>query len=249
MELKQAIQGIDGFSDWPFAEKIKFFGWFLHTHRNQPYFSSGDIRKCFDELSASPPSAIPPFLSSMTDRKVPVLLKRPSGYCLESRTREHFDRLYGQREITVHVHNLLSELPARIPTVTEQQYLVEALICLKHGAFRAAIVMCWNLAFDHLCRFVIDKHLADFNLQLPKTYSKADITTIAKRDDFSELKESQVIQVCKSANIISGSLHKILKEKLDRRNVAAHPSGVHVSQFTAEEVIKDLIENVVLKLP
>jgi hypothetical protein len=45
-------------------------------------------------------------------------------------------------------------------------------------------------------------------------------------DDFQELKQSQVLQVCKSANIISGSIHKILKEKLERRNIAAHPSGV-----------------------
>jgi hypothetical protein len=248
MELKQAIQGIEGFSNWPFADKIKFFGWFLHIHRNQPYFSSSDIGKCFDELSASPPSAIPPFLSSMVNRSVPVLLKKPQGYCLESRTREHFDGLYRQRDVTVQIHKLLAELPAKIPTVNERQYLEEALICFKHGAFRAAIVMCWNLAFDHLCRFVLDKHLTEFNTQLPKSYPRADISSVAKLDDFSELKESQVLQVCKSATIISGSLHKVLKEKLDRRNVAAHPSGIHVSQLTAEDVIKDLIENAVLKL-
>ena len=66
--------------------------------------------------------------------------------------------------------------------------------------------------------------------------------------DFQELKESRVLQACKSANIISGSPYKILKEKLDRRNIAAHPLGVVVAQPTAEEFIKDLIENVVLKV-
>jgi hypothetical protein len=57
-----------------------------------------------------------------------------------------------------------------------------------------------------------------------------------------------VLQVAKSANIISGSVHKILKEKLDRRNIAAHPSNVTVSKLTAEDVILDLVQNVVLKL-
>ena len=108
--------------------------------------------------------------------------------------------------------------------------------------------MAWNLAYDHLCEFVLANHLAAFNTQLPRSFPRADISAIAKRDDFSELKESQVLQVCRSANITSGSLQKVLKEKLDRRNVAAHPSGVATSQLTAEEFIKDLIENVVLKL-
>ena len=108
--------------------------------------------------------------------------------------------------------------------------------------------MAWNLAFDHLCRFILANHLSEFNTQLPKSFPKADIAAVAKRDDFHELKESQVLQVCRSANIISGSIHKILKEKLDRRNIAAHPSGVVIADPTAEEFIKDLVENVVLKL-
>lgn len=87
-----------------------------------------------------------------------------------------------------------------------------------------------------------------FNAQLRKSYPKADIKSVSNRDHFTELKEFQVLQVCKSANIISDSLHKILKEKLARRNIAAHPSGTVTSLPTAEEFIKDLVENVVLKL-
>ena len=110
--------------------------------------------------------------------------------------------------------------------------------------------MCWNLAFDHLCEFVLKdpSRVIDFNTQLPKSFPKAGIQAVSDRDHFTELKESEVLQVCKSAGIISGSIHKILKEKLDRRNIAAHPSGAVTSQPTAEEFIKDLVENVVLKL-
>jgi hypothetical protein len=71
---------------------------------------------------------------------------------------------------------------------------------------------------------------------------------VSNRDHFTELQESQVLQVCKSPNIISDSVHKILKEKLTSRNIAAHPSETVTSQPTAEEFIKDLVENVVLKL-
>ncbi len=109
--------------------------------------------------------------------------------------------------------------------------------------------MCWNLAYDHVCEFVLSNHLSPFNLQLPKSFPKADILRVLRKDDFQGLKEFQVLQVCKSANILSNNLYKVLKEKLDRRNIAAHPSAsIVIAAPTAEEFIKDLIENVVLKM-
>jgi hypothetical protein len=150
----------------------------------------------------------------------------------------------------VHVDKLLSDLPAKIRIPAEKGYLEEALICFRQKAFRAAVVMSWNLAFDHLCEFVLkdQSRIASFNIQLPKSFPKADMKFVSNRDHFTELQESQVLQVCKSANIISDSVHKILKEKLTRRNIAAHPSETVTSQPTAEEFINDLVENVVLKL-
>jgi hypothetical protein len=108
--------------------------------------------------------------------------------------------------------------------------------------------MTWNLAFDHLCQHVMRQHLQAFNDQLPKSFPKADVQKIEKREDFTELKESQVLQVCKSAGIISATTHKLLKEKLDRRNMAAHPSGMPIIQPTAEEFIRDLVENFILRI-
>ena len=72
---------------------------------------------------------------------------------------------------------------------------------------------------------------------------------IANYDDFSiVLKESEVIDICKSAKIINPNLHKILKEKLEKRNTAAHPSTVRVTQVQAEAFIDELIRNAVLGL-
>jgi hypothetical protein len=78
--------------------------------------------------------------------------------------------------------------------------------------------------------------------------AKVGAGEVRRRGARGPLPAWQILQVCKSANIITGSLHKILKEKLDRRNVAAHPSQVVVSQLTAEDFIKDVVENVVLSL-
>jgi len=62
------------------------------------------------------------------------------------------------------------------------------------------------------------------------------------------LKESEVLQVCRSATLISNDLSKIFRAKLDKRNTAAHPSTVEIAPHTTEEYIIDLITNGVLKL-
>jgi hypothetical protein len=227
-------------------EKIKLFGWYMHAQLAMPYFWGKDIGECYDGLHLARPSDFGGYLANLVKSK--QLLKNASGYRLENKVREEFDAKYGQRPAAVAVTALLRDLPSKVPDLSERDYLDETLKCFTAGAFRASVVMCWNLAYDHLCQYVLADfaRLAAFNSQFPKSFPKVDFSPVAKRDHFTVLKESWVSQVCKSANIISDSLHKVLKEKLDRRNVAAHPSGVTTSQPTAEEFIKDLIENVVL---
>jgi len=229
-------------------DKIKLLGWYLHRHKAMAHFWGKDIGASYDALHLARPSDFGGYLTNLV--KARQLLKSVSGYRLENRVREELESKYGCRANTVVVTELLRSLPTRVPNLAERAYLDETLKCFTAGAFRASVVMCWNLGFDHLCEFVLADaaRLAVFSAQLPKSFPKADISSVSKRDDFTELKESQVLQVCKSSNIISGSLHKVLKEKLDRRNIAAHPSSVITSPPTAEEFIKDLIENVVLKL-
>ena len=68
-------------------------------------------------------------------------------------------------------------------------------------------------------------------------------------DDFAdEFNESEIIEVCNSAGTVSGNTIKILKEKLVKRNMAAHPSSVVVVQSQADDVVTDLVNNVVLAL-
>jgi hypothetical protein len=246
-DIAAIVANIPDFHSWNHVKKIKFFAWFLHS-QGKEHFSSTDIRLIYEKLHVDKAANITSLLDQLSEKNPKELLKDSRGYSLVGRLRDEMTSKYSARPTAVYVSTLLRELPDRLPDLTERTYLDEALACFNAGAFRASIVMCWNLAYDHLCEFVLSTYLSGFNSQLPKSFPKADISVVGKKDDFQELKESQVLQVCKSVNIISGSLHKILKEKLDRRNIAAHPSGVVVAQPTAEEFIKDLIENVVLKL-
>ena len=252
VNLSDVIACAPGFSKWSHADRIRFLAWFLHYYRKRERFSSSDIAKCYEELSMAQPSGISPFLAGMEKKRPKELLRDKGGYYLEHSLREKMTAKYGERKITVEVTKMLTDLPAKVPDVTEREFLDEALICYRNGAFRAAVVMTWNLAFGHLLNFILKRHLAAFNTQWPisyaKQHAKARVSAISSRDDFEELKESEILTVCKSAAIITADLYKILDEKLGKRNTAAHPSTVGVSQIQVEGVIDDLVNNVVLKL-
>lgn len=252
-ELNELVHRIHDFSGWKHADKIRFFAWFLHAVQKKERFSTRDIASCYEALHLERPSSIAPFLASMETRKPKELLREGDSFVLERRVRQEFDGKYGQREITVEVARLLTELPERVPDLAEKDFLREALICYRHGAFRAAVVMCWNLAYFHLCSYILKNGLAAFNTQYPVRYPdkhrRARVPVISTYDDFSvDLKESEVVEISKSAALITNDEYKILNEKLGRRNSAAHPSLSHISQLQAEAFIDDLIRNIVLRL-
>jgi hypothetical protein len=248
MELNNLVQGIPDFASWNHVRRIKLFGWFLHSVQNKERFESGDIRRAYDGLCLDKPANLTQLIEQLGQKRPKEVLKDKRGYYLAGAVRDSLSTKYGSRPAAIYVDKLLRDLPARIPSLIERTYLDEALNCFNVASFRAAVIMAWNLAFDHLCEFVLTKHLTDFNLQLSKSYPKTDVNSINKRDDFNELKEFQVLMVCKSAGIITENLFKVMKEKLDRRNIAAHPSGIQTTQPTAEHFIIDLVENVIFKL-
>lgn len=248
MNLSELVRDIPGFAEWSQTEKIKFFGWHLHTYRSRERFMPADICACYDELHLAKPSSVGSHLSAALKSKAKDVLHDRQGYRLAMHTRSQFENKFGQRASTVQVHKLLLELSGKIPDLTERAFLNEAIVCFRHNAHRAAIVMCWNLAFDHLCNWIMSKHLTEFNAQLPVSYPKSRLKAVSKKEDFEELREFDILQTCRTAGITTSGIHKILTQKLETRNSAAHPSNVSFNQLQTEEFISTLISNVVLKL-
>jgi len=249
MTLEEFAQLVPGLSGMSHVDKIKHFGWFLQTHENRQRFTSADIRRCYERLSWAAPTNPSQQLQQMAEKKPPDLLKNTHRFCLERRIKEQLDAKYALRPATIAVEAMLAGLPEKISDDAERLFLSEALVCLRNKAFRATIVMTWNLAYDHLLTWIVARHLAAFNSAIPRKYPKRAGVAMATKEDFGdEFKEHEVIEVCGTAGIITGNLKKILIEKLTKRNMAAHPSLVEITQFQAEEVISDLVNNVVLKL-
>jgi hypothetical protein len=247
MELADLVNQVSGFDTSTPREKIQIFAWFLHAHRNRDVFDNVDIRACFAELHLADPN-VAKYLPRLVDYK--DLMKVKGGFKLERAIRTALDAKYGVHHSVVRVSKLLAELPDKVPGVAEKAFLLEAMKCYRVEAYRACIVMTWNLAFDHLRSWILKDaaRLAAFNTTIPKKYPKRSSFCVSVIEHFDEFTESEVIELCYTAGIITKNLTEILREKLKRRNAAAHPSLVKVDQPQADDVVTDLVNNVVLPL-
>lgn len=247
MELSELVAQVEGFEALPTRDKIRLFAWHLHTHKGRETVDNAAIRSCYDELHLTQPN-VAMYLPRFAEAKPPDLVKVKGGYKLERSVRTSLDAKYGVHHSVVQVSRLLIDLVGKVPDLAEKNFLAEAIKCYRVEAYRACIVMTWNLAYSHLLHWILKdpKRVADFNAAIPKRYPKKPSLTIAKYDDFEELKESEVIEICNSAGLVNGNIIRILKEKLGKRNTAAHPASVVVVQSQADDVVTDLVNNVVL---
>jgi hypothetical protein len=254
MTLTELPQRIPEYSALKEIDIIKLIIWWAQTYCQRENVTGEYLRQCYGTLGrATPDGGFSAYFKSLEERKPKHLIRSRDGYKLEHRIRDDLSKKYGQRDArdaTIHIEKILAELPAKLANPAERTYLEETLICIRHKAFRAAVVMAWNLAYDHFCYWILADtvRLASFNATSPKRLPGMKYPPITNRDGFTEMKESHVIAIASSSNVITKNVARVLDEKLTRRNMAAHPSDVSTLQPTAEEVIRDLVENVVLRL-
>jgi hypothetical protein len=248
----EELAATPGFTGWSHTDKVRAFAWWAIAHGGRPFFTTGDVNACFGRLGMLAPKNTTQLITNLADAKPPQVIKSGGGWILEHRIRTGLDEKLGGRPATAYVSKLLAELPARLPEQVEQVFLEEAIRCFRGKAFRAAIVMTWNLTFDHLCHYILAKHLPAFNGQLRKQFDKAfergKLRDVTIRADFTELQEADILVVCRASMILHGNVYKILETSLQTRNIAAHPSTEVFRDTTAEEYIRNLVENVVLVL-
>jgi len=251
MDLQDFITVVPSFRQLRHPERITLLGWYLHTHKGKEQFSTSDIRQCYELLHLEVPN-IADVLAKLASRKPPTLLKKNYQYRLEMRARQELDSKYSNRPVSIAIEKTLAALPSKLADESKRKYLDEALNCYRAKCYRAAILMTWNLAYDHLLNWILaDPHrLSKFNGKLPSKPPFDGGKVIASRDDFEWLGEREVIDIAghKTVAIITDNLRKILAQNLDRRNMSAHPATIEVTQVNAEDTISNLVENVVLRL-
>ena len=80
------------------------------------------------------------------------------------------------------------------------------------------VIMCWILTLDHLLEYIMKHKLLKLNNALANnTDERVRVGAITHRDDFAEIPEAKLIELCRAAKIISNDIRKILVEKLGTR--------------------------------
>jgi hypothetical protein len=229
------------------TELVSFFMYFITVEQGKVSASVKEIGECFERCDLKLPSRLPQILSEGTKGRSPRYIKSPVGYRLHRTLSDQLSSQLGSRRVVQQTSAELRSLETSFPDGPKKKFLAEAVDCFEAGANRAAIVMTWILALDHLYDHILANKLNEFNNALAANPPNKKMTRVIVKDDFSELKEGKFIELCRAASIISNDVRKILDDALGTRNTAAHPSGVEVTRNKAIWVIEDLVLNVLKK--
>lgn len=245
-ELEKFIKKIPNFDELSKIDQIDFFAYYLLFKNGNDYVTVSQINNCFDKLDIGKYARISSYLSENSRGKNKKYNKMKTGYRLERNKKNEIEVCVTDEPQKVSVCTKLSDLQGKLSSNDENVFLDEVLNCYKVEAYRASIIMAWNLTIWHIENFVLNEKLIEFNSALAKSPVK-NIKQIVVIDDFSELKEVKFIELLRTARIISNDVRKILDEKLGIRNSAAHPSSIIIEGHKATEFILDLVKNVILK--
>lgn len=229
---------------------IDMFVYHLTVEAGQDGATASDVNTCFISCDLNAPASIAAYLSRNSKGAKSKFVKAVKGYRLQRYYRELLSEQLGAERAVVDASAELRALEREFPEGLKKEFLKEALDCFETGANRAAVVMVWLLTLDHLFECVLQHHLSAFNFALAKnTDKRVSVSVISRRDDFGDMPESRFIELCRSANVISNDVRKILDEKLGTRNSCAHPSGVVIKRSKAIDFFEDLVTNVIQKYP
>jgi hypothetical protein len=227
---------------------VELFVYFLTVELGQGTATPKQVAECFAECDLVVPGNVGARLSEGIKSKPAKYIKTNGGYKLQRHMREALSLKLGAETVTAQTSATLRGLEHKLPAGANKDFLKEAIDCFEIGANRAAIVMVWILAMDHLFAYILAHKLSTFNAALAKDKG-VKIDSVAQRDDFTEIKETKFIEICRAAGIVSNDVRKILDQKLGTRNSCAHPSGVTVNKSKVIDFIEDLVDNVILKFP
>jgi hypothetical protein len=225
------------------AVKIKILGFYLQENSPEGTFTTNSLQKIYDELDFVSPANFSVFLSQLVKRE--TVIRRRSGYRLSKPAADEIQAKLGNLPL-VSISSELTRLPALLQGV-ETAFLQEAIDCLRVNAWRASIILTWILTIDHLEQHVLSKHLQAFNAALAKNNRYTDLTVVAKKD-FEDIKESDFIELMRSAGVITNDQRKLLDEKLGVRNSCAHPSNMTFTQSKVTSFLEDIVYNVLTQL-
>lgn len=123
-----------------------------------------------------------------------------------------------------------------------REFVEEAVECLEHRLYRAAVLLSWIGAISVLRNYVYEHELDCFNNELSRRQPKSK--TIRAESDFSDIRESVFLDVLAAIAVIDQDIKRQLKECLTLRNSCGHPNLLKVEHYRVSAHIEVLILHV-----
>ena len=243
MIINDFLDKKENFSKLSFIDQVKYMAYFFTRINEDPFFIPKNIEHLFRLASIPKPANIADMFNKLKAKK--IFLPAEVGFQFNRDELAKLDHEFPRSLQKKKVSKTLRDLVPKVKDSNKKKFLEEAIDCFETNSHRASIILTWLLTIDHLYDHILSKKLRDFNIALKKQNLK--VKKIKTKDDFHELKESQFIEIARSAKIITNDVRKILDGKLGIRNSAAHPNDITFKESKAIEFIEDLIENVFLK--
>lgn len=131
----------------------------------------------------------------------------------------------------------LERTASRLEDPDVKGFVDEAILCLRAGALRAAVVFLWSGAMRtlHLRALAISRR------QLNTALNKHGARTVTKLDDFGYIRDAVALQAFQDVGLYDKGQHTILKQGLDLRNQCGHPSNYKAGEKKVSSFVEDIL--------
>jgi len=120
-----------------------------------------------------------------------------------------------------------------------QDYLNEAVDCLRIGRLRACVVFLWAGSVYLIRQILISKNIKKLNFYLKKHYPNS--RNVKRIEDFAYIKDSILLLVMQDFGLCDKGQRETLEECLSLRNKCGHPGKYSPGPKRVSAFIEDLI--------
>ena len=182
-------------------------------------------------------------VSTILSRLKPNAVRLKEGWCLTDVGKKLINDLGYIDKSPLRAHeNLLRSYLDNINALDVKAFLSEAISCLEHKLLRSSVVLSWVGAISILHDEVLKNHLADFNSEYIKRFPKNK--NIKMKDDFSNIKEYDFLQIIASISMIGKNVKQQLELSLQLRNSCGHPNSLTIGEHMVQSHLEFLIKNI-----
>lgn len=132
----------------------------------------------------------------------------------------------------------LTRLAASVADDNARSFIEEAIVCLRFGALRAAVVFLWSGAIRTLHQEAWALGAAKVDAAIRTHDPKA--RALRKADDFANVKDSVALKAFHDLGMIDKGQRATLEEALNLRNRCGHPTKYRPGEKKTSSFIEDV---------